>query len=1196
MVKNISQNQNTFFPSLVQGLQSQSGLVYLSSNYPSVSVDEAIVANDIKTVGEAAGEETITVTVNSTISEAILETLADNKEFKRFYNTPSYISNLRVRIIACFGKQGIDLDFITQRTNEYQAGLMALSGEENADNFYVNLINSIGPSNYSLLAPAGPFGSDAILNTLKTNLQDKLYYDATSANNGIILCDMPMDDALLRDKDGNVTRRERRKPAQKNNAALDSDEYASYVLDSIMLKPFVFRMGKNETYTSTDMSSIRFYAFTYMDNQAFLEDKGISKDYVQGEEDRLLETGMGFVKRSVFRGTEYIFVPQEKTLVVRSDQIQSETASPSMAAKLSDERGYDRLSIVDFKSQINVTTSDLLKSLDTNNKIYEDIKSENFFSEFWVTRCENDSARFGFVFDKLAFLAKHSEFSFLYANPATAADLLSGDGSLAAEDEDTVRCLDITMSKRQIRTEPTIGVNKLTFGRHKKYDESYYRPEEIVQEPILIPAIGEFLDPAISKRMSFYEGYDTYEDEFKTLTAGMYQYAATVNVYDPSLSYLRRYARALSAISLRAIEAYDLIVNSPPTDLERKLGVVIDGAGLYNGSKNERIVPLGSIQFNSQTMLESITSDIRSYVDLFTKMTPTTPLSSDAIINMLLSMVKKKDPYGIKEFYNIVENFKRGIEQILETKMPKDPNLESTTAVQKLGANTTPTKINILTFKHYFDDLFEFGTKYGTGYLYLSQEVAGNIPNPGGLPTFSRDFYNSRRSEEFNKYFGSYNQPGSPASFASPDGTSYEQSSYQYFTPKAIKNFGKQTIVQTSYRSQDENILAYDIDKYADLFTDLVNNRIYSHNNSLPFFSAQDFDVTPRDLFNSANNSLYAHGCLISEGIEQQFSIPSVGENISKVIKIGKDGSENPEVDAPRIVGTFLGGNEDTDLDAKDFFKTTEQELTPFATGTYGAIVDPSSIDSDELPISPAGLPPTKLTFAILGELELDSKIDSTTYLKETFNSMVNNVNKLGLDDNSIQSAVENKYSSIPNQFKSMFVIAASQQEKSLAGSGFDAVRPQLEDADTADFSDSISYINQNENFPPYLSTRDPMKTYAKFLAFWMNYKQIGVIEYLSGFDDLGNIPFGVRLGNSDPTFSKKPLRPIWRKFTPDFFNSTTQQSFLCRVRNISKNDMVTISDNMSGSVSDLNKGIDIDFKEMFDLPIYNRYFILRGQ
>ena len=41
---------------------------------------------------------------------------------------------------------------------------------------------------------------------------------------------------------------------------------------------------------------------------------------------------------------------------------------------------------------------------------------------------------------------------------------------------------------------------------------------------------------------------------------------------------------------------------------------------------------------------------------------------------------------------------------------------------------------------------------------------------------------------------------------------------------------------------------------------------------------------------------------------------------------------------------------------------------------------------------------------------------------------------------------------------------------------------------------------------------------------------------------------------------------------------------------------MVFSPETMSGSVSNLNKGIDVDFKEMFDLPIYNRYFILRGQ
>jgi len=1195
MAVEISQNQNTFFPSLVPGLQDKTNLVYLSSNYPSVTIDQVTVTNDIKTTDETAGEETVIVSVTPKISEAILQPLIEDPEFARFYTTANYINNLRIRIIACFGNQGSNLDFITQRMNEYSAGLMSVSGEENADQFYNGLINAIGPSNYALLSPIGPFGSESILDILKTNLQDKIYYDQTSTNEGIIVCDVPANDAIVKDKDGRVLKDKKVRAVLKNADLPNSQQFQNYVLENIVLKTFEFRLGKTEQYTNTDLSNIRFYAFTYMDNAAFLEGQGISKEYAIAEEERLLETGMSFIKRSVFKGTEFNYRTQQKSLAITPDEIETEITNPALAAKLSDERGYEQLKLIDLKGQINATTNELLKTLDLDNKISEEIKMENFFSDFWVTRCENDSARFGFVFDKLSFLSKKSEFPFLYVNPNTARDLLNGNPDMGFVEEDTVKCLDIIMSKRQIRIEPSLALNDLTFGRQKKFDESYYRPEEVIPSLVLIPSLGAFLDPTVIGRMSFYEGYDTYEEEFKTLTAGTFQYAAEVNVYDPSLMYLRKYLNLLSSISSRAIGAYDMIVNSPPGDFETKVDIVSDGVGLYDMGKNERLVPLGSIAFNGQTLLESLTFDITKFVDLYTKMIPVSGLSSDAIVNMLTSMVNKKDPNGIKQFYDTVELFKRGIEQIVETKFPKDPALESTTALQKLSANTTPTRINILNHKHYFSDLFEFGKRYGTGYLYLSQDVAGNIPNPGGLPTFSRDFFNNRRREEFNKYFGTYNQPGSPASFASPDGTVYENSSYQYFTPKAIKNFGKQTIVQTSYRSQDENILSYDINTYADLFSDLIKNKIYSHNNSLPFFSAQDFDVTPRDLYNSANHSLSSLGCIIDEGIEQQFSVPTVGENVSKIIKIGKDGNEHPEVDAPRIIGTFLGGNEDTDLEAKDFLKTTEQELAPYATGTYGAVFDPSSLDKDELPRVPAGLPPTKLTFAILGELQIDSKLDGVTYLQESFNSMVANVNKLGLDDISVQSAIENKYSEIPNQIKSMFVVATSQRPKSLGGLGFDAVRPQLEDVDVGDFSDSISYINQNEDFPPYKSARDPMKTYAKFLTFWMNYKQIGVIEYLAGFESLENIPFGARSGPSDPTFSRKASRPVWRKFTPDFYNSSTNTTLLCRVRNISKNDLVVTQGEVSGNTNNLNKGVDIDFKEMFDLPIYNRYFILRG-
>ena len=288
MAVEISQNQNTFFPSLVSGLQDKTSLVYLSSNYPSVTIDQVTVANDIKTTDETAGEETVIVSVTPKISEAILQPLIEDPEFARFYTTANYINNLRIRIIACFGNQGSNLDFITQRMNEYSAGLMSVSGAENADQFYNSLINAIGPSNYALLSPIGPFGSESILDILKTNLQDKIYYDQTSTNEGIIVCDVAANDAIVKDKDGRVLKDKKVRAVLKNADLPNSQQFQNYVLENIVLKTFEFRLGKTEQYTNTDLSNIRFYAFTYMDNTAFLEGQGISKEYAIAQEERLV--------------------------------------------------------------------------------------------------------------------------------------------------------------------------------------------------------------------------------------------------------------------------------------------------------------------------------------------------------------------------------------------------------------------------------------------------------------------------------------------------------------------------------------------------------------------------------------------------------------------------------------------------------------------------------------------------------------------------------------------------------------------------------------------------------------------------------------------------------------------------------------------------------------------------------------------
>ena len=95
-----------------------------------------------------------------------------------------------------------------------------------------------------------------------------------------------------------------------------------------------------------------------------------------------------------------------------------------------------------------------------------------------------------------------------------------------------------------------------------------------------------------------------------------------------------------------------------------------------------------------------------------------------------------------------------------------------------------------------------------------------------------------------------------------------------------------------------------------------------------------------------------------------------------------------------------------------------------------------------------------------------------------------------------------------------------------------------------------------------------------------MNYKQIAVLEYLAGFDSLE------QEGNPSQANNKK-LLPIWKKFTTDFYYNSSGRKFLCRLRNISKEDLA-----IDGGEGLLDL-MPLDSVDLFDLPIYNKYFML---
>ena len=89
---------------------------------------------------------------------------------------------------------------------------------------------------------------------------------------------------------------------------------------------------------------------------------------------------------------------------------------------------------------------------------------------------------------------------------------------------------------------------------------------------------------------------------------------------------------------------------------------------------------------------------------------------------------------------------------------------------------------------------------------------------------------------------------------------------------------------------------------------------------------------------------------------------------------------------SPDLFQTFLGGKSDESKNAKSFISLTD---IPFKPKNYGI---PSAKDEDADRKSKKSLPPIKLMFNILGELEtspIETKSEKK-YEEKTFNSLIN--------------------------------------------------------------------------------------------------------------------------------------------------------------------------------------------------------------
>jgi hypothetical protein len=1183
-------NRTSFFQAAKPELQKRSGKSFLSSPYPSVEFGNLEIRNNIET-SDSGDKEEVILRLELSLLEAVQKSIAQNPQATRWFDNKDLFNNLRIRVVAGFSDINAQaLDFVSHRIGEYQAGFMSINGTSAGDEFVSSLAINMSRRSSYLLSPSGPFGGTKTLNLLKGTPNKRIYYMPDSAGplSDIAVYDSPISSLIVKGSDGKVRLGEANRKVPMNGKAPGSKDLPSYYAQNLELQPVEFSFGPSFTYTDTSLKNIRFYAFTYLDYDAHAE--GLKLDTETVSYNTLLSTGMGFIRSGIYTGEVFGFDPQEKVEFVTDMGDPIIITDSPLSEKIVDKRDFSALNLLNIKQKMFENPVQTLRNLGGPANISSILKTESYFSDFWVTKCQSDNAGYGFVFDKLSFLIENSELPWLYTNPAMAQDLLNGGGILDIQDNDRANIVNVTVSRHQINEHRTFAVNDLTYGTSKESVDSYYRPEKILPSPSLVQNIA-FSSDVSQRHLLMYEGKDDFSDELKTQSQGTYKYKAKVLIRDPSINYLRKISKLITGISLEANEIYEVIVNSSPAvaGAPHPMGIISSGIGLYSPVRGERLVPLGSIAFKGTTAANALKLGIQKFTEIYLRLSGAEGLSANTITKMFTGMVSSKDPSAISEYARLVSALAHNVDTIIENRSPKDPFLEGTTLDQQIGNGSVDGKLILLSAEKSFSNLFEFGRDYGTGYSYLSADQAGDIPT-SGLPSFSRSSFEARIQEEFNKYFTTYTEGKSLSAPISPENTSFSNPSFQYFSPKGIHLFGREPIIQTEYKSLGQNIATYDLDNYASALSEIVTRNHMSNKLQVPFYSAQsETKDNPRGVYNSLNLGLHFHSCKISENIEEQFSVPGPGEKSIKTIRVGQ---VQPHGGKPSLgmISSILGGEADLEDTVKDFLTKTDAELRPTSTGSYGAVLDPSYNDDKHDEFITTAAPPTKLIFGIIGELEVNPQLSAIKYQQEMFNSLVNDVNLLGLDEQSVEASLESLYSQIPNQYKSMFATAASQIQKSF-GTGFDAVRTSLDDIDIAPFKDSISCITSTEDFPPYGTTRDPMKVYSKFMAFWMNYKQLGVVEYLDGFDDLdvsSFISLGVDIKENSPVFTSRPLLPVWKKFTADTYKARKNKDVMCRIKRISKSDIVP------GTESKPRTGATVPTKDLFDLPIYSSYFLLK--
>ena len=883
------------------------------------------------------------------------------------------------------------------------------------------------------------------------------------------------------------------------------------------------------------------------------------------------------------------------------------------------------------------------------------IQDDNFFSDFYLSRDMSGNVRYTFAFDIRSFLAKNSYFPYLYLNKYSSNQLIQGTGLLDMSPRS--RVLSVIMKRRRVeRVAQNLGNNLGTDARTVVLGPDKTFPIKYLNNPRAVKVFQEnnIRNPGAEEmstsKIIFYEGEDIFGkkrekagltgsfinvDDNSNQENGEFQYGSHITVFDNAPEYVRRLINLFREYRSDINQIYDTITLSQPTSVGYQGGIVRNDRDLFNYQTTKINVRLNDIetfvgdrrQFVSDVLneiLASVDRELQALVSL-----KEAGLVEGSIVPYFqrqfeLNNVDPRSLLDLDDLIGLVIGFFIG--KLTEI-FPNDPFGELTNYQPNLFESTgySNSSIPIKTAEMWFSNTFTRGETFNYGNDFIFQDKG--LEKRAGLNSLSIEKYQERVEDEFRKYFQSitegmydYNQIPEP----------YLSSATQYFTPAIIQTPRRpfdRHITQPDYASRTGNRAAYDINQYAVMFADIGKLHFQNHYLNTMFNSVNNPQPSA-----SPNVNLFAevlenlstyYSTDIEVGETKVYEAPSVqrGEfppTVSRTDYTLTLSSAGPFVyvsETPPVIPDIMGGP----LAISDE-GVTEKAYRDSIDVTISQNYDRNKIEATNqnktMRERNKSNTPIKLPFAIFGEIFVDPEpIFDVSYQDRVFNSLTKLATTLGITSDNAVRSVEDFFGDLPNQTKSAIVLAASDKVKDLGEApnltSFDAVRPELQDKDSGEREDLISCyetreVPQNDTYP---LTRDPAKVYAKFITFWMNYKNIAVVEYLSRYGNLNNDPESIREiyngfeldQTKDLNLEYKTAIPVWQPLTPQILSEVVQQDddslkLLCRVRLKSSEEMRSLLDPKTAQALEADTVVEDFFaeKSMLVLTTYNKYFFLQ--